>query len=130
MLKNMDQWLWFSLMLTVIHGRMMAKDLTMEPCLLGPQLKGIIDVSASTQIGLRTYNDSAHGFEILTSPWIHRHGIYAATDIVCQRAEGKPVYLSFDIDGFDPALRLELVRPLLAVWQVGKGWNLSAILSR
>ena len=55
--------------------------------------EGIIDVATSTQIGLRTYNDSDHGFEILTSPWVHRHGIDAAIDVVCQRAAGKPGYL-------------------------------------
>ena len=31
--------------------------------------EGIIDVSKSTQVGLRTYNDSDYGFEILSSPW-------------------------------------------------------------
>jgi len=82
--------------------------------------EGIIDVAASTQIGLRTYNDSDHGFEILTSPWVHRHGIDAAIDIVCQRAAGKPVYLSFDIDGLDPAFAPGTGTPVaggLASWQ-------------
>ncbi|MGI9504738.1 MAG: arginase family protein, partial [Geminicoccaceae bacterium] len=36
--------------------------------------EGVIDVAKSTQVGLRTYNDSDHGFEILTSPWVHRNG--------------------------------------------------------
>ena len=82
--------------------------------------EGIIDVAASTQVGLRTYNDSDHGFEILTSPWIHRNGIDAAIDIVCQRARGKPVYLSFDIDGLDPAFAPGTGTPVvggLASWQ-------------
>jgi len=82
--------------------------------------EGIIDVSASTQVGLRTYNDSDYGFEILTSPWIHRHGIDAAIDVVCQRAADKPVYLSFDIDGLDPAFAPGTGTPVaggLASWQ-------------
>ena len=82
--------------------------------------EGIIDVSASTQVGLRTYNDSDHGFEILTSPWIHRNGIDAAVDIVCQRAADSPVYLSFDIDGLDPAFAPGTGTPVaggLASWQ-------------
>ncbi|MDB4852567.1 agmatinase [Alphaproteobacteria bacterium] len=82
--------------------------------------EGIIDVAASTQVGLRTYNDSDHGFEILTSPWIHRNGIDAAIDIVCQRARGKPVYLSFDIDGLDPGFAPGTGTPVvggLASWQ-------------
>ena len=92
------------------HGTMFARAAT----------EGIIDVAASTQIGLRTYNDSDHGFEILTSPWVHRHGIDAAIDVACQRAAGKPVYLSFDIDGFDPAFAPGTGTPVaggLASWQ-------------
>ena len=92
------------------HGTMFARAAT----------DGIIDVAASTQIGLRTYNDCDHGFEILTSPWVHRHGIDAAIDIVCQRAADKPVYLSFDIDGLDPAFAPGTGTPVaggLASWQ-------------
>jgi agmatinase len=92
------------------HGTMFARAAT----------EGIIDVAASTQIGLRTYNDSDHGFEILTSPWVHRNGIDAAIDIVCQRAAGKAVYLSFDIDGLDPAFAPGTGTPVaggLASWQ-------------
>jgi len=92
------------------HGTMFARAAT----------EGIIDVAASTQIGLRTHNDSDHGFEILTSPWVHRNGIDAAIDIVCQRAAGKAVYLSFDIDGLDPAFAPGTGTPVaggLASWQ-------------
>ncbi|MGB1036292.1 MAG: arginase family protein, partial [Candidatus Puniceispirillales bacterium] len=39
--------------------------------------EGVIDPSRSIQVGLRTWNDSDHGFEILTSPWVHRNGITA-----------------------------------------------------
>lgn len=92
------------------HGTMFAR----------AAIEGIIDVAASTQIGLRTYNDSDHGFEILTSPWVHRNGIDAVIDIVCQRAAGKAVYLSFDIDGLDPAFAPGTGTPVaggLASWQ-------------
>ncbi|MCG3267120.1 agmatinase [Yoonia sp. I 8.24] len=75
------------------HGTMFAR----------ATVDGIIDPAKSTQIGLRTYNDSDHGFEILSSPWIHRHGIHAAIDIAKKRAGDAPVYVSFDIDGLDPA---------------------------
>ena len=82
--------------------------------------EGIIDVSRSTQVGLRTYNDSDCGFEILTSPWVHRNGIDAAMDIVRDRAGDAPVYLSFDIDGLDPAFAPGTGTPVsggLASWQ-------------
>ena len=80
----------------------------------------MVDASTSTQVGLRTYNDSDCGFEILTSPWIHRNGIDAAIEIVKERAGNNPVYLSFDIDGLDPAFAPGTGTPVsggLASWQ-------------
>ncbi len=82
--------------------------------------EGLIDVSRSTQVGLRTYNDSDCGFEILTAPWIHRHGIDRAIEIVTKRAGDTPVYISFDIDGLDPAFAPGTGTPVaggLASWQ-------------
>ena len=75
------------------HGTMFARAVA----------EGIVDVATSTQIGLRTYNDSDHGFEILTSPWVHRNGIEAALDVIKERAGEAPLYISFDVDGLDPA---------------------------
>lgn len=82
--------------------------------------EGIIDVSKSTQVGLRTYNDSDHGFEILTAPWVHRNGVDAALDVIRTRAGDAPLYLSFDIDGLDPAFAPGTGTPVsggLASWQ-------------
>ncbi|OUS04455.1 agmatinase [Rhodobacterales bacterium 52_120_T64] len=82
--------------------------------------EGVIDVTKSTQIGLRTYNDSDHGFEILTTPWVHRNGIDAALDVIKARAGDTPVYISFDVDGLDPAFAPGTGTPVaggLASWQ-------------
>ncbi len=82
--------------------------------------EGVIDVSRSTQVGLRTFNDSDHGFEILSSPWIHRNGIEATLEVIRQRAGDTPVYISFDIDGLDPAYAPGTGTPVvggLATWQ-------------
>ena len=82
--------------------------------------EGIVDVSKSTQVGLRTYNDYDYGFEILTCPWVHRNGIWAALEIAIDRAGDTPVYLSFDIDGLDPAFAPGTGTPVsggLASWQ-------------
>lgn len=82
--------------------------------------EGVIDVSKSTQIGLRTYNDSDHGFEILTAPWVHRNGIDAALKVIKARAGDAPVYISFDVDGLDPAFAPGTGTPVmggLASWQ-------------
>lgn len=81
---------------------------------------GIVDPSRSTQVGLRTYNDHDAGFEILTSPWIHRNGIDEALKVVIERAGDQPVYLSFDIDGLDPAFAPGTGTPVaggLSSWQ-------------
>jgi agmatinase len=82
--------------------------------------EGIIDVSKSTQVGLRTYNDSDHGFEILTAPWVHRNGVDAALEIIRARVGDAPLYLSFDVDGMDPAYAPGTGTPVvggLASWQ-------------
>lgn len=92
------------------HGTMFARALN----------EGVIDASKSTQIGLRTYNDSDFGFEILTAPWVHRNGMAAALDIIKERAGDAPVYISFDIDGLDPAFAPGTGTPViggLASWQ-------------
>ncbi len=82
--------------------------------------EGIVDVSRSTQIGIRTFNDSDHGFEILTAPWVHRNGIDKALEIIRQRAGDAPLYLTIDIDGLDPAFAPGTGTPVvggLSTWQ-------------
>ncbi len=65
--------------------------------------EGLIDLKHSMQVGLRTHNDSAHGFEILTAPWLHRHGVDATIAAIKERVGTAKVYISFDIDFLDPA---------------------------
>lgn len=65
--------------------------------------EGLIDVSRSTQVGIRTYNDSDHGFDILTAPWVNRHGVDATIKAIRERIGDAKVYLTFDIDCLDPA---------------------------
>lgn len=82
--------------------------------------EGVIDTARSTQIGLRTSNDHDHGFEILTAPWVHRNGVDAALEIIRARAGDAPLYLSFDVDGLDPAFAPGTGTPVaggLASWQ-------------
>ncbi|NND90321.1 MAG: agmatinase [Granulosicoccus sp.] len=81
---------------------------------------GIVDPARSTQVGLRTFNDIDAGFEILSAPWIHRNGIDAALKVVIERAGDQPLYLSFDIDGLDPAFAPGTGTPVvggLSSWQ-------------
>ncbi len=65
--------------------------------------EGIVDVARSSQVAIRTFNDSTHGFEVLTAPWVHRNGIAATLEVVRERAGDAPLYVTFDIDGLDPA---------------------------
>ncbi len=92
------------------HGTMFARGVA----------EGVIDVAKSTQVGLRTFNDTDFGFRILDAPWIHRNGIDAVLEVVRARAGDAPLYISFDIDGLDPAFAPGTGTPVcggLASWQ-------------
>ena len=92
------------------HGTMFARAVS----------EGLIDVSKSVQIGLRTQNEKDMGFEILTAPWVHKNGISAAIDLIVERVGGAKLYVSFDIDGLDPAFAPGTGTPVvggLATWQ-------------
>ncbi len=65
--------------------------------------EGLIDVAHSVQVGIRTYNDSDHGFQILTAPWVHRQGVDKTVRAIYDRIGTQKVYVSFDIDCVDPA---------------------------
>ena len=80
----------------------------------------LLQVDKSIQVGLRSSNDSDHGFEILTSPWIHRNGVEATIDRILKRIGDTPVYITFDIDCLDPAFAPGTGTPVpggLATWQ-------------
>ena len=83
----------------------------------------LIDVDHSIQVGLRSYNDSDHGFDILTSPWVHRNGVEAVIERIIDRVGDRPAYITFDIDCLDPAFALGQARLCQAAWQHGKPWN-------
>jgi len=65
--------------------------------------QGLVDPSASVQIGLRTSNPDTMGFNILDAPWVHENGIEAVIKQTRQHLGDNPVYLTFDIDCLDPS---------------------------
>ena len=65
--------------------------------------EGLIDVDRSVQVGIRTHNTSDHGFDILTAPWVHHHGVDATIQAILERVGDAKVYMTFDIDCLDPA---------------------------
>ncbi len=64
---------------------------------------GIVDPARSVQIGIRTTNADTLGVNIIDAPECHRIGPEAIAARVKEIVGDHPAYLSFDIDGLDPA---------------------------
>ena len=64
---------------------------------------GIVDPARSVQIGIRTTNDDTLGVPTIDAPEVHRIGPEAVVERVRDIVGDHPVYLTFDIDGLDPA---------------------------
>ena len=64
---------------------------------------GIVDPARSVQVGIRTTNEDTLGVNIIDAREVHELGPVATAqkikDILCNH----PTYLTFDIDGLDPA---------------------------
>lgn len=65
--------------------------------------EGLIDPEHSVQVGIRTWNDDFMGVNVLDAPWIHENGAQATVDRIVSIVGNRPSYLTFDVDGLDPA---------------------------
>ena len=65
--------------------------------------EGVIDATRSVQVGIRTRNPDPGDFTILSAPEVHRMGAGTAAARARDIVGDGPVYLTFDIDGLDPA---------------------------
>lgn len=65
--------------------------------------QGLVDPARSIQVGMRTWNDQAHGFEVLDARWLHAHGAAECIEAIRSRVGDAPCYVTFDIDFLDPA---------------------------
>jgi agmatinase len=65
--------------------------------------EGLIDVKRSAHVGIRTVVEDNLGIAIHDAREVHARGADAVARTVRERAGTAPVYLSFDIDGLDPA---------------------------
>lgn len=66
--------------------------------------EGLLDCEGSIQIGIRTtYDVENHPFEVLDAAWVNDNGPYKVLENIHRRVGNKKAYLSFDIDGLDPA---------------------------
>ncbi len=65
--------------------------------------EGLIDTAKSVHVGIRTVVEDNLGMEIIDARAVHERGPAAAAARVKEIVGLAPVYLSFDIDGLDPA---------------------------
>lgn len=64
---------------------------------------GIIVPETSAQVGIRTKNRDTMGINIIDANEVHHEGPHAAAKKIKEIVGDRPVYLTFDIDGLDPA---------------------------
>ena len=66
--------------------------------------EGLVDTEHSIQIGIRTaYDVDGHPFEVLDAAWVGDHGPKGILEHIHARVGDRKAYVSFDIDGLDPA---------------------------
>lgn len=64
---------------------------------------GVVDPASSVQVGIRTTNEDTLGVNIIDAAEVHRVGPDVVTMRIREILGDRSVYLSFDIDGLDPA---------------------------
>jgi agmatinase len=65
--------------------------------------EGLIDAAHSAHVGIRTVVEDNLGIEIIDAQAVGAQGAAAVAETLRQKVSDRPVYLSFDIDGLDPA---------------------------
>ncbi len=87
--------------------------------------QGLIDPARSIQIGIRTTNSDTMGFNIISARQAHEMGPAAVAKEIRKTVGDNPSYLTFDIDGLDPAFAPGTGTP---VWGGLTTWQASAML--
>ncbi|AVO39519.1 agmatinase [Pukyongiella litopenaei] len=64
---------------------------------------GLVDPARSVQVGIRTSNADTLGVNIIDARAVHENGPAATARRIREILGDHPVYLTFDIDGLDPA---------------------------
>jgi len=64
---------------------------------------GIVDPARSVQVGIRTTNEDTMGVNIIDAREVHEAGPVATAKRIKAILGDNPTYLTFDIDGLDPA---------------------------
>jgi agmatinase len=86
---------------------------------------GLVEPARSVQVGIRTDNADTMGFNIIDAREVHESGVAAVAEKIRGIIGAHPTYLSFDIDGLDPAFAPGTGTP---VWGGLASWQAAAIL--
>ncbi len=97
------------------HGTMMYKAVK----------QGFVDAAHSVQVGIRTDCPDYLGMNVIDAPEAHRLGPEGVAARIREIVGDGPCYLSFDIDGLDPAFAPGTGTP---VWGGLASWQAAAIL--
>ncbi len=65
--------------------------------------QGLVVPETSVQVGIRTTNEDPMGVNTLDARWVHENGPVASARRIKDIVGSNPAYVSFDIDGLDPA---------------------------
>ena len=65
--------------------------------------EGVIDAEHSVQIGIRSGNPESHGFTVLDADYMIETPVPEVIARIEAVTDGRPVYLTFDIDCLDPS---------------------------
>ena len=97
------------------HGTMMYKAVKL----------GIVDVTRSVQVGIRTECEDYLGMPYIDARSCHEKGVAWVTEQIKALVGDNPTYLTFDIDALDPAFAPGTGTP---VWGGLASWQAAAIL--
>ncbi|ANW33666.1 agmatinase [Ketogulonicigenium vulgare] len=87
--------------------------------------EGLVDVSRSLQIGIRTECDDYLGMPYIDARTVHEKGATWVVEQAKSAVGDHPVYITFDIDALDPAFAPGTGTP---VWGGLASWQVAAIL--
>jgi len=87
---------------------------------------GTVDPSRSIQLGMRTFNEETHGYQVLDARWLHENGVAKAVAAIKQRVGNNKCYVTFDIDFIDPAYAPGTGTPVVGGFKVYQAAHESA----
>ncbi|WP_417808063.1 agmatinase [Thioclava sp.] len=86
---------------------------------------GLVAPETTVSVGIRTDNPDTLGVTILDAPSVHQDGIDATLARIRDVVGNRPTYITFDIDGLDPAFAPGTGTP---VWGGLASWQAAALL--